>query len=1199
MGEGEQTMRPSDVQQLHEQLLASVGGVTWELDVESLRLTFLGTRAEQLLGYPSRRWREPGFWMERMHSDDREWALRMCTLPVPEPAECHRVYRMIAADGSTAWMRNLATIVVEREGAARLCGIVVDVTESKLAEREHDAHLWFLESMDRVNRAIQGASGPEDMMRDVLDEVLEILDCDRAWLLYPCDPDALSWSIPMERTRPEFPGAAAMGVEPPMDEEIVGVIRALLESEGPLQFGPGAAHRIPVSVASGFGVRRFIAMVIRPRVDEGPFVRMDKPWVFGIHQCTHDRRWTSEQERVFRDIGWRLADGLTNFLMLQGLRSNQARLEEAERVAHLGYWEAELGSGRVTCSAETHRILGSPGRSGFLELGRLEGMVHTDDRPRVCEAFEALVGEGALVDVEFHLEKPGGELRCVHVRGHVMRNASGRPLRAFGTVQDITERKRAEEELRSAKRQLETLVEHFPDFLARFDREGRFLYLNPAACRAFGLTLDEVVGKTLHDLEKASPPGQNDALRAGVDRAFAEGRTNTLEVSWFTVSGERLFEVRHVPELDEQGRVVSVMGITRDITDQRRAEERLRLFRSLIDHINDTVEVIDPESGRFLDVNEQACHVHGYTREEYLALAVQDVDPMFTTRSWKEVVEDVRQSGSRLLESKHLRKDGSSFPVEINATYIRLDSDYLLAVVRDITERQRAQQALVESHNLLHAVIEGTDDFVFVKDLQGRYLMMNAAGARALGRTVDEVVGKEDWDLFPREIVGEIIERDHRVMGTGVSEVFEESPMGGGSTRTLLTTKGVYRDVQGEVIGLIGISRDITELKHLEQQLVQAQKMDAVGRLAGGVAHDFNNLLTVVNGYCEMVFDDLPSSDPNRELLAEVLRCGERAATLTRQLLAFSRKQVLQPRAIVVNELLEESVKLLQRLIGEDVQLELHLERGLGCVEVDPGQFEQAIVNLAVNARDAMPRGGHLAIVTRCARLGRDYTRLPEVSPGRYVVVEVSDTGEGMDEATAARVFEPFFTTKEQGKGTGLGLAMVYGFVKQSGGHIELESTPGQGTTFRIYLPEVGEPASADRRPAEPEGVANGTETVLLVEDEDAVRGMLRLVLRVRGYTVLEARDGYEAVRIARQHTGPIHLLLTDLVMPRMGGRELADELARTKPGLQVLFMSGHSDEAIGRHGALESGVAFLQKPFSAMDLARKVREVLDVAKAR
>jgi two-component system cell cycle sensor histidine kinase/response regulator CckA len=636
---------------------------------------------------------------------------------------------------------------------------------------------------------------------------------------------------------------------------------------------------------------------------------------------------------------------------------------------------------------------------------------------------------------------------------------------------------------------------------------------------------------------------------------------------------------------------------------ERRSDEERRAhlwFRSLLDHANDTIEVLDPNTGRFLDVNEQACRDHGYTRDEYLALTVPEIDPLMTMEKWWALKEGVRAVGSRVIESQHRRKDGSIFPVEINLTYIRLDRDYLLAVIRDISERERAQHALVESHSLLRAVVEGTSDAVFVKDLDGRYLMINTAGARLLGKTVDEVVGQNDWALFAPDAASAVVEHDRQVIAAGALQTFDERLTAAGVTRTYQATKGVYRDAQGHVIGLIGVSRDVTELKRLEEQLRQAQKMEAVGRLAGGIAHDFNNLLTVINGYGDLILNRLDSGDPNRELLTEVMKSAERAIHLTRQLLAFSRKQVLQPRVVNLNALLNELRKLMAPLIGEDIDLRFVPGNELDLVKIDPGQFEQAIINLVVNARDAMPDGGRLIIETRNVELDEgDVTHQRDVRPGGYVLVAVTDSGLGIDPATKARIFEPFFTTKGPGKGTGLGLAMVYGFVKQSGGHIEVYSEAGLGTAFKVYLPRAEQGTAATRSAAANVEVPKGRETVLLVEDEAGVRNLSRFVLESNGYTVLEACHGQEALTVAERHAGAIHLLVTDVVMPGMSGRQLANSLCEVRPGTRVLFMSGYTDEAVLRHGVIDASPAFLQKPFSPIGLARKVREVLDAGGRR
>jgi len=393
--------------------------------------------------------------------------------------------------------------------------------------------------------------------------------------------------------------------------------------------------------------------------------------------------------------------------------------------------------------------------------------------------------------------------------------------------------------------------------------------------------------------------------------------------------------------------------------------------------------------------------------------------------------------------------------------------------------------------------------------------------------------------------------------------------------------------------------RAYDELSQTQEQLTQARKMEAVGRLAGGVAHDFNNLLMVIMGRTELLLRELPAEDPKRPGAELIRTTTSRAADLTRQLLAFGRKQVLQPRVVNLNGVVGNMGELLRRLIGEDITLTTLLDPGLGCVKVDPGQIEQVIMNLAINARDAMPRGGRRTIETANLELDASYTQQHlETRRGPHIMLALTDTGFGMDVQTQARIFEPFFTTKGVGKGTGLGLATVHGIVKQSGGSVWVYSEPGQGTTFKVYLPRVDEPADsgpADLLPATP---LQGMETILLVEDEDAVRELVRDALRARGYTVLEARHGNEALQICERHAGRIDLMVTDVVMPEMSGRELADRLAVVKPRMKVLYMSGYTDNAVVHHGVLDPGTIFLQKPFGPGVLLRKVREVLDAGRA-
>jgi two-component system cell cycle sensor histidine kinase/response regulator CckA len=511
-------------------------------------------------------------------------------------------------------------------------------------------------------------------------------------------------------------------------------------------------------------------------------------------------------------------------------------------------------------------------------------------------------------------------------------------------------------------------------------------------------------------------------------------------------------------------------------------------------------------------------------------------------------------------------------------------------------ERSRAEESLRRSHTLLCAVIDGISDAVFAKDRWGRYLLFNRAAERLTGKPAAEVLGRDDTALFEPESARLVMERDRRVLAAGREETEEEVLSAGGVTRTYLATKAPLRSDQGQIVGLFGISRDITEQKSIERQLQEAQKLEAVGTLAAGIAHDSNNILSVVLGYSELGLSQLGSDDPIRRMLAEIHQAALRGTALTRQLLAFTRQQVVEPTVLSLNEVLSGFEPMLRRLIGEDVLLATRYDPDLGSVRMDAGQMEQVVMNLAVNARDAMPQGGHLTIETRNVELDESYTQVhPGVARGRYAALTVTDTGTGMSADIQARIFDPFFTTKERGRGTGLGLAVVHGIVRQHRGHVQVFSELGGGTSFRLCFPVVGSPAAAAAPgPSRAGELPHGRETILVAEDEAALRPLLRSILGGCGYTVLEASDGEEALRIAGEYDGPIHLMISDVVMPHLGGRELARRMQALRPAMPVLFMSGYADDAVVRHGVLDAEFPFLQKPFSPSALARKVREVLD-----
>jgi PAS domain S-box-containing protein len=519
-----------------------------------------------------------------------------------------------------------------------------------------------------------------------------------------------------------------------------------------------------------------------------------------------------------------------------------------------------------------------------------------------------------------------------------------------------------------------------------------------------------------------------------------------------------------------------------------------------------------------------------------------------------------------------------------------LDADHLLSVLDRALEKQRLIRALRESEERYRLVTENIMDAVFLLDVEGRVVLANSRAVALTGRDQEDLRGRPVVALLAPDGAEEA--QAHLSGGAPRPPFFETQLVHRDGSRVWIETGFTSVHKGGAVVGHLAVARDVSERKQLAERLRQAQKMEAVGRLAGAVAHDFNNLLTIIFGRTDILAGEALSEDA-RHCVEMIQATATRAAALTGQLLAFSRRQGLKPRVLDLNEVVAGMEAMLRRLIPENIDLRLTLDPGTGRVKADPGQLEQALLNLVVNARDAMRTGGRLTITTAAVELDETGARQHgDAPPGPYALLAVSDTGIGIDEQARVHLFEPFFTTKPRSGGTGLGLATVYGIVTQSGGHIVVDGAPGRGATFRVYLPRVDEPLEPVARPGRVL-VPMGVETVLLVEDEIEVRTLIRDVLTRKGYTVLEAKDVADALRIAEDHRSPIHLLVTDVVMPDLDGRELAERVLALCPGTKVLYISGYADGMV-HDGALEPGVAFLQKPFTTSALALKVREVLD-----
>ena len=771
---------------------------------------------------------------------------------------------------------------------------------------------------------------------------------------------------------------------------------------------------------------------------------------------------------------------------------------------------------------------------------------------------------------------------------------------------DITARKRVEHLLQEQYVELENLYHSLPIGLGVIDRQFRYLRINDRLAAINGRPAVDHLGRSIHDMI----PDIASFLEPVYRRVFDTGETVVnIEYTRFSRTfppEERNFLASYHPLKTRDDHVYGLCSVILDITARKRAEKALaeseERFRSAMQYSAIGMAVASA-AGAWLEVNPAMTAILGYSREEFLGRDFQSIThPDDLAHCLNELDRLVRGEIQTFeLQKRYLHQAGHHVWVQSNVSMIRHGdgkSAYFVVQMQDINERKLAADELFKSREMLRMILDNIPQRVFWKDCDLKFIGCNQLLARDCGfASPSELVGKTDYDTVFRAHAEMFRADDRHVMETDQPKLnYEETHLhADGRTMYLMTSKVPLHDKEGRVIGVLGTYEDITERKALETQFRQAQKMEAVGRLAGGVAHDFNNLLTVISGYSDMLLSELRPEDPCHDSLMEIKKAGDRAAALTRQLLAFSRNQVLVPDILDLNAVIGECESMFRRLLGEDIDLKTELDPNLGRVQADASQLDQVLLNLVVNARDAMPQGGVVTVQTANAVLDEFYCQQqPGVRPGRYVMLAVRDNGMGMDETVKAQIFEPFFTTKKQGKGTGLGLAMVFGFIKQSGGHVAVASEPGRGSSFSIYLPQVTEGGGAARTAGASREIPAGSETILLVEDQNELRTLARHMLEMRGYIVLEASHGADALRLVETHPGPIHLLVSDVVMPGMGGRQLAEKILALRPEIKVLFVSGYTDDAVMRHGIHSSETNFLQKPFTGEALSQKVRKVLD-----
>jgi len=816
----------------------------------------------------------------------------------------------------------------------------------------------------------------------------------------------------------------------------------------------------------------------------------------------------------------------------------------------------------------------------------------------------------------FQLRVPGGEtigVLALFAKHPILSTEEAMLDGLSSTIALVVQRAVAEEALHKSEAKYRELVENANSIILRRDPEGRITFFNEFAQRFFGYREEEILGRNVVGTivpEKESSGRDLAQMIRDISRHPERYATNENEN--VLRNGERVWVAwTNKPILDPDGKLAEILCIGNNITDRKRAEERLAesevKYRTLVEGMSEAVIQVDNDHVVQF-VNPQFCQMVGYREDELLGRVGYEIyfDP-----EEQEMIRRKnrlrREKVSDAYETRMRKKNGEEVLVRISGSPVTDAQGNVagsIGVITDITAHKRAEQAVKESETKYRGIVDHSLLGIYIT--QGhimRFCNQRLAeifgyerSEELIGTYVRELVAPESWEAVDTQVQ----RRESGELDTVRYEFKGKRRDGALIDLEVLGGRILYEGmpaIQGSMI-------EVTERKLLEAEFLQAQKMEALGRLAGGVAHDFNNLLTSIMGYSDLLAKKLTEDDPSgplRRYADNILSSANRAANLTQQLLSLSRRHAAQMLVLDLNGVVAEVERMLRRVIGEDIELTIHSEGTLGRVKADPIQIEQVLMNLAVNARDAMPHGGRLSIRTANVLLDKSYVRRRrEVAPGPYVMIAVSDTGHGMNAEVQSHLFEPFFTTKEKGKGTGLGLSTAYGIVKQTGGHIEVESAPGKGSAFKIYLPRTEEPPAPLSSPQpQPPGPVEaefprGVETVLLAEDEETVRSLAREVLRGAGYTVLEAGDGEEALRVAGSHPGPIHLLLTDVIMPRLGGPALARHLQPLRPDMRVLFMSGYTDGDISSYGALGSETSLLQKPFQPMVLARRVREVLE-----
>jgi PAS domain S-box-containing protein len=1120
---------------LAAQRIARMG--SWRLQLDSGRLTW-SEGSWQIFGIEPTAFEGTFDQLQRLVVPEDLLAFgRACALDEGQEAE----YRIRRPDGAVRWLNGRGVVERDAAGAATArVGIVVDVTEQRLARQAHELEMRLLRIASEAARVGGWTIELPERKLTWSDENCIIHDVPPGYR--PRLDEGLSYFLPEYR------------------DEVTRLVGACERDGTPYEFeaqkNTAKGRRIWVRCC-GDAVRDA----------DGRIVRLQ-----GSIQDITERKRAEE-----------------------ALRRKDALLRIAGRVAHIGGWAIELPEQRIAWSDEVFDILGLP-RGEEPSLEETLSLHSEPGRSRVRAALQRCIECGEPFDVETEIVTGCGQRISARVCGEAERGDHGAIARVRGALQDSSRQKAAEDQIRSLGERLTEALENITDGFFTLDRQWRFTYVNAAAERVLERSRTELLGGNIWDRFEAAV---GTVFQHHYEIALAENTTRSFEAFYPELA--KWFDVRVYPSPD------GLAIYFRDQTELRRQHEALREsereLRALAESMPQKVWMTGPD-GSNTYCNQRWIDYTGLSAQESAGVgwlrALHPEDRPALDRAWRR---DASAPEEFTAECRMRRADGEYRWMIVRGSPYRDQAGRVakwMGTCTDIHDLKCSMEAIRVSEERFRLLVKGTQDAIWDWDMRADRVWWNAGVETLFG------FRREEAQPSIRSWLRCVHPDDREPTTAGVYQAVAAGADAWSATYRLRRRDGTYaqvcgrthlvRDGNGIPVRMIGSISDITERVALEEQLRQAQRLDSLGRLTGGVAHDFNNLLTVIAGNAELLVDELAAQPHLAQVAGMVVQAAERAEALTRQLLAFARKQPLQPRPVDANELVANMAPLLQRTLGAQVEIVLAPAAGLWRALVDPAQLDNALLNLCVNARDAMPQGGRLTIATGNRDLSaHEAQQLPGLQSGAYVVLSVSDTGTGIAPEHLRQVFEPFFTTKEQGKGTGLGLAIVYGFAKQSGGHLHISSEPGQGTTVTLFLPRTVDAAAPQPVAADDPEARGRQETILLVEDEQLVMRYAHEQLVALGYRVIGAESPARALETLRG-AEPVDLLFTDMVMPGMSGDELADRAVQVRPGLKVLYTSGYAEGGILHDGRIDEGVHLLRKPYRRQELARRLREVLGPA---